>query len=435
MTSPHPDEPLFPGNELRAFCAYHFDQRSRYLEPLSKGQSSPLYLLDHEILRERAKQFYTAFMTVLPKISIYYAVKSNNHPAVAATLLQENLGLDVSSGLELDMALKLGAKDIIFSGPGKTNQELKLAVDHADCTTILIDSFGELARLEKIAAAAKNRIHAGVRLTTGGNCLWRKFGIPPERLPDFWKKAQTSKYVKLEGIQFHTSWNLTPDRQLSFIASLGALLEQMQDSFLNNLQFIDLGGGYWPEQGEWLQQQGTRIGAVNKALGREVHNPLLHYRRTAMPLRGFARQLAEAIEQHIFSKLSCRICFEPGRWLCHDAMHLLMTVIDKKADDLAITDAGTNSIGWERFENDYFPVLNLSRPALVEHPCNIMGSLCTPHDIWGYSYWGKTLQEGDLLMIPSQGAYTYSLRQNFIKETASVVSLQPYPEKHRGYKP
>ena len=112
---------------------------------------------------------------------------------------------------------------------------------------------------------------------------------------------------------------------------------------------------------------------------------------------------------------------EPGRWICNDAMHLLMTVVDKKEEDLVITDAGTNTVGWERFENDYFPVINLSRPALVEKKCNVLGSLCTPHDVWGYAYWGEDIKVGDILMIPTQGAYTYSLRQNFIKPLPQVA--------------
>jgi diaminopimelate decarboxylase len=104
-------------------------------------------------------------------------------------------------------------------------------------------------------------------------------------------------------------------------------------------------------------------------------------------------------------------------------MHILLTVVDKKAKDLIITDGGTNIIGWERFEHDYAPIINLSRPALTEHECLILGSLCTPHDVWGYGYFGDGIEIGDALLIPGQGAYTYSLRQKFIKPQAKVVPL------------
>ena len=104
-------------------------------------------------------------------------------------------------------------------------------------------------------------------------------------------------------------------------------------------------------------------------------------------------------------------------------MHLILSVVDKKAPDLVITDAGTNAIGWERFETDYFPVLNLTRPLTRERDCLILGALCTPHDVWGYSYWGEDIRPGDILMIPTQGAYTYSLRQHFIKPLPRVVTV------------
>ena len=121
------------------------------------------------------------------------------------------------------------------------------------------------------------------------------------------------------------------------------------------------------------------------------------------------------------------ICFEPGRWLCSDSIHILIQVVDKKEKDLVITDAGTNAVGWERFETDYFPVLNLSRPGMTEQPCRILGSLCTPHDVWGMAYFGEDIQEQDLLLVPSQGAYTYSLRQQFIKPLPDVVALESGP--------
>ena len=104
-----------------------------------------------------------------------------------------------------------------------------------------------------------------------------------------------------------------------------------------------------------------------------------------------------------------------------------MTVVDVKGGDLAITDAGTNAVGWERFEHDYFPVINLSRPALDERPCLVLGSLCTPHDVWGDGCHGASLEPGDVLLIPDQGAYTYSLRQDFIKPLPGVASLEEPP--------
>jgi diaminopimelate decarboxylase len=150
-------------------------------------------------------------------------------------------------------------------------------------------------------------------------------------------------------------------------------------------------------------------------------NPSGHYYLPGTAIEQFGEALGQAVQQHLVGLADLTVCLEPGRWLCHDGMHLLMTVVDCKDTDLAITDAGTNAVGWEKFETDYVPVINLSRPALVEQVCEIHGCLCTPHDLWGHAFWGEALHPGDVLLIPSLGAYTYSLRQDFIKALPKVT--------------
>jgi len=414
--------PLLPAEELRAFVAYYFDRRDRYLQILA-AHPAPLYLQDSSVLRARAAQLKKAFQAVLPSTACYFAVKSNNHPDIAGTLLEAGFGLDVSSGLELETALQLGARDIVFSGPGKTTQELQLAVAHADQVVILMDSFGELSRLEAVAAQLNTRVRCGVRLSANAAGLWRKFGIPVADLPAFWEQSGRCPHVHLIGLQFHSSWNLSPDKQIDFIRTLGKALADMPAAFKTRLEFIDIGGGYWPTQGEWLQPAGTPQGRVREALGQPAGPAENHHRLPAAPIEEFAEKLGAAIHKHLFSVVPCRICLEPGRWICNDAVHLFISVVDKKAPDLVITDAGTNTVGWERFESDYFPILNLTRPSLDEKPCQILGSLCTPHDVWGYQYFGEDIQPGNILMIPTQGAYTYSLKQNFIKPLPAVHTI------------
>lgn len=417
--------PLLPVGELLPFVEKFFAKGQQYLE-VAQQESLPLYLFDSDALCTQAKYFQDAFCPEFLQTSFYYAVKSNNHPEVARTVLGCGFGLDVSSGLELTMALDLGAKDIVFSGPGKTDSELLLAADHAGQITVLIDSFGELHRLEAIAAQQKVCIRAGVRLTTNPNGLWRKFGIPLDQLPLFLQEADQCSHIKLQGLQFHSSWNMTPEAQIAFITDLGKTLAGLSKAHREQIEFLDIGGGFWPPMGEWLQPAGTPEGHLRKALDQEIHAPLVHHRLRAAPIDTFAAAIGRAIRHHLFPVFPCRICFEPGRWLSNDSMHLLIQVVDKKGDDLVITDAGTNAIGWERFETDYFPVLNLTRPAMEEKPCAILGSLCTPHDVWGYSYWGIDIQPGDILLIPTQGAYTYSLRQEFIKPVPQVIQIMHF---------
>lgn len=409
-------------DEVAAFVDSFLKRTDTFVETVAR-HGSPLYVFDEKALLERAAQFAAAFKETLGDIRVFYAVKSNNHPALVGSLVQAGLGLDVSSGLELELASRCNCSDIIFSGPGKTEKELQLAVRHSNNVTVLMDSFGELDRLENAAAELQTRIKAGLRLTTDDRGLWRKFGIPLSRLDRFLQKAAGCSHVLLSGLQFHTSWNLDPGQQVNFIERLGESLQNLAQNRRQILEFIDIGGGYWPPQGEWLQWAGTSKGRLHQALLNTRSPSTEHYKLPVSPITTFAAKIGTAIQRHVAPYIDCRFYAEPGRWLCNDAMHILLTVVDKKSEDLVITDGGTNIIGWERFETDYFPIINLSRPSKSEHKCFILGSLCTPHDVWGYGYFGKGIEPGDLLLVPNQGAYTYSLRQEFIKPLPEVVVL------------
>ncbi|MBF0413059.1 MAG: alanine racemase [Desulfamplus sp.] len=426
--------PLLPDSTLHDFVEANFRKGRQILHTIG-GHLTPCYLFEPGIVIARAKTFKRAFQQNLPDTGFYFAMKSNNFLDVSKTILGCGFGLDVSSGAELETALELGADDIVFSGPGKTAQELDIAVVNHKKVVVLMDSLSEMKRLEKRAARIGKNIRAGVRLTTEPHGLWRKFGILKEDLQSFINESKRYGHIRLQGIQFHSSWNMGPERQIAFIKELGQTLASLTPEEREIIKFIDIGGGYWPEQGEWLQPGGTPQGVLRNAvfsassalsldgLSSSSSAAYPHYLNASTSIETFARELSSAICEHIQSLISCKICFEPGRLICNDSMHIILKVMDKKYDDLVITDGGTNAVGWERFETDYCPILNISRPAMTERECLITGSLCTPHDLWGYSYWGKEIHEGDLLMIPEQGAYTYSLRQNFIKALPQVISF------------
>ena len=409
--------------EIDAFVEPYLDRRDTFLK-IAAEHGSPLYVIEEAVLADRARQFTEAFRSHLPDVRVYYAVKTNNHPVVADAVVRAGLGLDVSSGLELRLALDTGADDIVFSGPAKTDDELGLAIEHRGRVTILIDSFRELDRLQTLASSAGLHIRAGVRLTTSDDGLWRKFGIPLVELPQFFAAAARSSHIHLHGLQFHTSWNLDAGAQVGFIRRLGIVLGRIQAERLAAIEFLDVGGGFWPPRGEWLLPAATPEGRLRETIWPGSTSQSARHYLPAEPIAEFAREICDAVKANIFRHVRCRVCAEPGRWIVNDAFHLLLTVADCKGDDIAITDGATNAIGWERFETDYFPVINLSRPELVERPCHVLGSLCTPHDVWGYAYYGAGIRPGDVLLIPTQGAYTYSLRQHFIKPLPRSVLLK-----------
>lgn len=417
------NNPLFSMDEIRPIVALYLDKRDYYLNLLKKHRP-PCYIFESQILKKRADKFRLAFSSLLPDTAFYYAMKCNNHSDLSKEMIKNGYGLDVSSGLELEQALLLGCNDIVFTGPGKTKNEHILALKHSSRVKILVDSFGELERLIALAEFMQTDIRIGVRLTTDSKMLWRKFGILPERLEEFYLQTLKCQYIHFEGLQFHTSWNLNPSAQSEFIRKIGTILAGTSESCRQSIKFIDIGGGYWPEQGEWMHYEKTPIAMVEKALeSLDEETRRLHYRFPANPISSFAEEISKAIKESILPKVNCRICFEPGRCLCNDTVQIFLTVIDVKEPDIAIVDAGTNAIGWNRFEYDYFPIINMTRPSLEEKNFNILGALCTPHDVWGYNYFGEDIKVGDILMIPMQGAYTWSLRQNFIKPIPDFISV------------
>jgi diaminopimelate decarboxylase len=412
--------PLLPQDVLESYVRSFVARGPEFLKAAG-GSQTPVYLFDRNTLLAGTREFQEAFQSVIPDMKIFYAMKSNNYPGVAKTITQAGLGLDVSSGMELQIALSLENPHIIFSGPGKTSAELDLAAANADRVTVLLDSFSELDRLEYAAGREESLVRAGVRITTQEKGLWRKFGIPLSELHSFTQKAQACPHINLCGLQFHTSWNLDSAAQTAFIHSLGKRLRGLEPAIRRRFRFLDIGGGYWPTMGEWLQPSGTNQHDSQQEL--EALQPLKHHHMSAQPLSNFAHDISQALNHHIFPIMDCSIYAEPGRWLSNGAMHILLTVVDKKAPDVVVVDGGINLVGWERFETDYAPVINLSCPSTKEIACWIMGSLCTPHDLWGYSYFGQSIQPGDKLLVPDQGAYTYSLKQEFIKPIAPVVNI------------
>ncbi|HBG62585.1 MAG TPA: decarboxylase [Candidatus Omnitrophica bacterium] len=414
------ETPLMSREMLEGFVAGFLNERKKFLSIVEEN-GSPLYVFDENALIRKARQMRDAFIKEIPSAKFFYALKSNNSSFIIQTLLKEGFGIDVSSGKELNQALSLGTNSLIFSGPGKTYDEHMLCTRQADKVTVLLDSFGELSRLDEVASKAGVRIRAGVRLMIEENGLWRKFGIPLKEVPRFFEEAKKKKNVDVCGLQFHSSWNLNAGKQVAFLSRIAKMLSRMDKNILKKIKFLDIGGGYWPQQGEWMQPGSTPEGKLKQCLDPQLTEGMDHRYLPSITIEEFSKKLSKALEKYIFKYLDCDICIEPGRWLSHEAMHILLKVIDKKDKDVVITDGGTNSIGWERFEMDYFPVINLSSPALKENPCMVFGSLCTPHDLWGYSYFGKSIEEGDILLIPTQGAYTYSLRQEFIKPLPKEV--------------
>ncbi len=411
--------------DLKSVVRKILNDRNVLLNTINK-YDTPFFLLDQQELSKSIDEFRSAFYKYIPSSEIFYAMKSNDCEYVIKEVVKQGLGVDVSGERELKIALQMGAKNIVFSGPGKTDKELEIALENSDKLILHIDSFSELRRLGELSDRKKQKVRCGIRVFTKFHGKWTKFGISIDRIGEFWKEAEKYKFIDLQGIQCHISWNTSAKPYENIIKEIFNSIKI--DNVENKIKFIDLGGGFYPDSLEgyfpWATPQGKIISTYKYAIGSETNFADKYYIEKSITIEKFAQGIKDSLSKHINPKLeNVKILFEPGRIISTKSMHIVFKIIDIKKN-FAIADAGTNMTGWEKKLNTYYPLINLTNPSDQEIPYQIFGSLCTPDDIWGYYFYGSKIEEGDIILAPYRGAYTYSFRQEFIKGIPEVFVME-----------
>ena len=379
---------------------------------LANKHPTPFYVYDQEDVDESIESFGASFQRHIPNFQPYYAVKLNHHPLVVNRAVEKGMGLDVASIRELVIALNAGAERIVYYSPSKSEYDLKYVLKHADKVRIHIDSFNELRLLGKLTSKLKIKIEVGIRIHTPAHGLWTKYGIPLRSLRKFWEEASKYPFLKLNGVHFHQSRN----KAVSFyINTIRDLANYLKDNFtsdqLNDVAYIDFGGGFEPYESEGI--------IVRKG----SYWPKYKIPKTPT-IEEYAQTIGNSIKKYLDPIISSTYLSEPGRYICNNAMHIVLSVTDIKDKENCILNGGVNMVGWQRFEKEYFPLVNITHPSKVERRYRMWGNLCTTCDIWGYYYHGSKLQEKDVIVVPYQGALTYSLAQTFINNIPAVYSLK-----------
>ncbi len=376
---------------------------------------TPTYLFDKFALKESIEDFRTEFLKHIPNSFAFYAIKSNHYqPLLKVVAKEKQFGLDASSKKELILALQTSSNKILFTGPAKTEEELKLAIENDKRVIIQIDSFRELKLLNALTKKNKKKVRAGVRIHTRFHGTWTKFGIDIKDLARFWKDASSYPFIDIQGIQSHTSFNTGTKKYLSIVKEISLYLKSPGfRPFIKSVKFIDLGGGFltYKAEGDYLRKS---INDIPKSFKYEK----------GIPLSDYAKPIGKAISKYLRPSLQCDIFFEPGRIISQKSMHILLEIADIKSNKVVILDGGNNIIGWEKYEETYVPSVNITRPSEQKLKNIILyGNLCTPSDIWGYFCFSKKMSVGDRILLPYQGAYTYTYRQEFIKGLPKAYDL------------
>ena len=373
----------------------HFDYRDGVLHAeavnlstVADAVGTPFYCYSTATLERHYRVFTEAFAGT--DHLVCYAMKANSNQSVLRTLAKLGAGADVVSGGELKRALAAGipADKILFSGVGKTADELRLAVSHG-IRCINIESEPELELLSQVASQMGRTAHISIRvnpdvdsgthakISTGKS--ENKFGIPIARAREVYAKAAKLPGIAVSGVDMHIGSQITD-------------LGPMEAAFRLLAEFVTV-----------LRGDGHTISHVDFGGGLGVP----YYEDRAAPPEPLAYA---AMVKRVTHNLGCTLMFEPGRMIVGNAGILVTRVIYVKRGDVrnfVIIDAAMNDLIRPTLYEAYHQIMPV-RAAATDAPvlvADVVGPVCETGD---YLALGRTLPEpkaGDLLAIMTAGAY------------------------------
>jgi diaminopimelate decarboxylase len=219
------------------------------INDLVSKYGSPLIVLSESQMRKRYRRLQDVMQMHYPKVEQAWSYKTNYLGAVCSIFHQEGARAEVVSGMEYQMARRLGiaGKDIIFNGPGKRPDELKAAI--LDNALIHIDHLDELYLLEKLAKELDSRPNVAIRVNmdTGISPQWSRFGFNYENGEAMRAihRLLAGKAMNLKGLHTHIGTFILDANAYYWAArSLLDLATKLEAVHGIVLEYIDLGGGF-----------------------------------------------------------------------------------------------------------------------------------------------------------------------------------------------
>ena len=352
---------------------------------------SPTYCYSYNKLRENILKFKKNFIKINPLIC--FAVKSNNNKTILNEIARLGLGADVVSKGELMAALKskINPKKIVFSGVGKTYDEINFAVKKK-ILLINAESKSEIETILKVAKKINKTIDIGIRLnpnvdantikeiTTGKNS--NKFGLSEKEVINLINYYKTSKYLNIRCLSVHIGSQITS--HMPYLKMLKTV-QKIIDKSNFNFKYIDLGGG-----------MGINYGQNSKEL---------NYKKYSDKINKFVK------------KNKVNIIFEPGRSIVGNVGYLLTKIIYIKKTskiNFIIVDAGMNDLMRPALYKAYhriIPTKKNKRKVSKRH--DFVGPICETTDKFLSLNSYQKLDEGDNIVICDVGAYGKVLSSNY----------------------
>ncbi|MYM61427.1 diaminopimelate decarboxylase [Vibrio sp. OCN044] len=362
------------------------------LTQLAEQYGTPLYVYSRATL-ERHWNAFDKSVGEHPHL-VCYAVKANSNLGVLNTLARLGSGFDIVSGGELERVIAAGGEPskVVFSGVGKTSQEMEQALK-LGIKCFNVESEPELERLNQVAgklglkAPISLRINPDVDANThpyiSTGLRDNKFGIAFDRAPAVYKFAQGLEHLDIQGIDCHIGSQLTDiEPFIDATDRLLALIDDLKTQGIN-IKHLDVGGG---------------LGVI--------------YRDELPPQPSdYAKALLGRLENH----QDLELIFEPGRAIAANAGVLLTKVEFLKHTEhknFAIIDAAMNDLmrpalyqAWQ----DIVPVMPKDGQAVTY---DLVGPICETGDFLGKDR-SLVIEENDLLAVRSAGAYGFVMSSNY----------------------
>lgn len=319
---------------------------------------------------------------------IAYACKANSNLAVMRLLGKLGAGADVVSIGEVRRAIAAGInpEKIVFSGVGKTRDELKEALD-VSVHQINVETAGEIDVLIELAQGSGKKAPVAFRYTpnveanthakTATGDEDKKFGLLEEELVELYARAATSGVIDTRGISVHIGSGASPADIEPFreaFHKVAALIKRLRAAG-QTVVVADLGGG---------------IGVPYKG-------------EPACDVDAYAAMINE-----IFSSLDVAIAFEPGRFLVAEGGALLTRVTyikDRPARRFVIIDAGMNDLIRPTLYEAYHPIVPTKETPGEDVVSDIVGPVCETGDYFALERSLPPVRPGDLLAVQVAGAY------------------------------
>ena len=370
------------------------------LPKLAAQYGTPLYVYSAAAILSRYNVFDRAFRAV--PHTICYSVKANSNLSILRLLARKGCGFDVVSGGELERVLiadRKAARRVVFSGVGKTREELTAAL-RARILLFNIESESELWALAECAGRLRTTAPLAVRvnpdvaaethpyISTG--LRRHKFGVPIGDARALYAKASGARYLKVRGVSVHIGSQITDIVPFGeAMARVAELVRTLRDDG-HRIAYVDAGGG----------------------LGIPYDKP------DPPDFAGYVESYARALAGPLRG-LDVHLLLEPGRVIVGPAGVLLTSVTYRKENDgkrFLVVDAAMNDLIRPALYGAHHEIVPVALPTdstEKSEVVDVVGPICETGDFFARDRELPPVSEGDLLAILDVGAYGMVLASNY----------------------